>query len=237
MNKKQSFLLLFAALSLFSCFRGPAITGSGNIVTEKRQTSNFTGVAVSGFVPVEVKNGDATEVVVEADDNLIKYIYTEVKNNVLHIRVKHFRNIRNCTYKVYVTAPRFSSISSSGVSSITSDGVLRSNEAISFSSSGAGSIEAEVDAPEVDADMSGVGSIRLSGRTRSYSAVVSGAGSINSFDLLSENARADVSGVGHIKLHASVKLKATVSGVGNIHYRGSATVESSESGVGKVIKE
>jgi hypothetical protein len=238
MNIKQSFVLLLAATMLFSCFRGRRITGSGNIVTEKRQTGGFTGVHVSGIMPVEIKNGPQTEVVVEADDNLLKYIYTEVKNDKLSIRFKNgINNFQNCTFKVYVTAPVLQDISSSGAGSITANGVLKSDRDISLSSSGVGSITAEVDAPGIEANVSGVGQITLSGRTRNYDADVSGTGSINSYDLLSENADAQVSGVGHINLHASVKLKATVSGAGDIHYRGAASVESSVSGVGKVSKE
>jgi Holliday junction resolvase len=237
MNKKQFFVLLCAVLTLFSCFRGRRITGSGNVVTEKRQTGNFTAVNAEGVVSVEVKNGPVTEVVVEADDNLQKYIYTKVEGGELTIGIKRLNSFTNCTFKVYVTAPRLQQISNSGTGSVTSDGVLKDDKSISLSSSGVGSITADVDAPLVDADVSGVGSIKLSGRSKNYTASVSGAGGINSFDLLSENADADVSGVGHINLHASVKLDASVSGAGDIRYRGAAAVETSVSGVGSVKKE
>jgi Putative auto-transporter adhesin, head GIN domain len=237
MNKKQLFVLLFAALSLFSCFRGRAIRGSGNVTTEKRQTASFTGVNSESIVSVEVRNGPTAEVVVEADDNLQPYIYTEVKGDELVIGVRRFHSFENCTFKVYVTAPRLQNISTSGAGSVTSNGVLKDDKSISISSSGVGSITAEVDAPAVDADVSGVGTIKLSGRSKNYTASVSGAGSIESFDMLSENADADVSGVGHINLHASVKLDASVSGAGDIRYRGAAAVQTSVSGVGKVTKE
>jgi Putative auto-transporter adhesin, head GIN domain len=237
MNMKQIFILLFAAVTLFSCFRGRTITGSGNIITEKRQEGNFSGISTSGVMPVEVRNGPVSEVTVEADDNLVKYIYTEVEGDVLKIRMKSFTNIRNCTFKVYVTSPVINRLSSSGAGNITAEGVLKDAKSISLSSSGVGSITADVDAPAIDADVSGAGNITLSGRTKNFTAGVSGAGSISSFNLLSENADADVSGVGHINLHASVKLKASVSGAGNVKYHGAAAVESSVSGAGKVTKE
>jgi Putative auto-transporter adhesin, head GIN domain len=237
MNIKQSVILSLATVTLFSCFRGRTITGSGNVISEKRVMGNFTGVSASGIIPVEVKNGPVTEVRVEADDNLLKYIYTEVDGGTLKISTKNFSNFKNCTYKVYVTTPVLNLLSSSGAGSITSTGVLKDEKSISLSSSGAGMINAGVDAPSVDADVSGAGEITISGRTKNYIVELSGAGSINSYDLLSENAEAEVSGVGNIKLHASVKLKASVSGAGDIKYRGDAAVETSVSGAGKVTKE
>jgi hypothetical protein len=237
MNMKQIFILLFAAVTLFSCFRGRTITGSGNVISEKRKMGSFSAISASGIVPVEVKNGPVTEVRVEADDNLIKYIYTEVEGDVLKIRTKNFSNFRNCTYKVYVTTPVLNSLSSSGAGSITSMGVLKDEKEITLSSSGAGNITVDVDVPAVDATASGAGNMTLTGRTKNLVADLSGASSINSFDLLSENANVEVSGAGNVKVHASVKLKASVSGAGDIIYRGAAVVESSVSGVGKVTKE
>jgi Putative auto-transporter adhesin, head GIN domain len=237
MNIKQSIMLTFSLFSLFSCFRGRSITGSGNIVKEKRAAGNFTGVSVSGIVPVEVKNGPVSEITVEADDNLLKYISTEVEGNVLKIRMKEFRDFRNCTFKVYVTTPTLNSLSCSGAGSVTSMGVLKDEKEIKLRLSGAGSINIDVDAPTIDASASGAGKMILTGRTKNYIADVSGASSINSFDLFSENANVEVSGASSVKVHASVKLKASASGAGDIIYRGAAVVESSASTAGKISKE
>jgi Putative auto-transporter adhesin, head GIN domain len=237
MTIKQSFVLLFTALTLFSCFRGRTITGSGNIVSEKRPLASFTGIDAESIVSVEVKNGPVAEVLVEADDNLQKYIYTKVKGDKLVIGMRRFTHFRNCTFKVYVTAPQLQNLSSSGSGSINTFGVLKDDKAITLSSSGAGRITAEVDAPAIEASVSGAGSITLDGRAKNYTAKVSGAGNIKSFNLLSENAEARISGAGNIDMHASVKLKVNVSGAGNVKYRGAAVVESNVSGAGKVTKE
>lgn len=235
--KKLLFLLL-AVSSLFACRVGGRKKGSGNIVTQQRSTGSFTGISASDIVSVEIQNGDATLVEVEADDNVVNDIYTTVRNGVLEIRFKKgFRSFTNVHAKVIVTAPIINTITSSGVGNVKASGILRDVERIHFHLSGAGSISAEVDAPNISADVSGVGSIKLSGRTQNYTATLSGPGSIRSFDLLTEDANAEVSGVGSIQLHASVKLKANVSGVGSIRYRGGATVEQNVSGVGSVKRD
>jgi Putative auto-transporter adhesin, head GIN domain len=237
MNIKQSIMMTFAVFSLFSCFRWKTITGSGNIVTEKRELGTFSGVSASGIASVEVKNGPVASVTVEADDNLLPYIDTDVKGGILRVRMKSFSNLKNCTYKVYVTAPAFNKITSSGAANITSNDVIKNETAVSLSSSGAGSMNLSLDAPEVDASSSGAGNTILKGRTRNFSADLSGAGTINSFELLSENATVEVSGAGDIKVHASVKLKAKASGAGGVTYRGAAVVEQKTSGAGNVQKE
>lgn len=235
--KKLLFLLL-AVSALFACRIGGRKKGSGHIITQQRSTGSFTGVSASDIVSVEIQNGDATQVEVEGDDNVVDDIYTTVRNGVLEIRFREgFHNFNNVHAKVYVTAPVINSVHSSGVGSIKANGILRDVERIRFHLSGAGSISAEVDAPNIAADVSGVGSIKLSGRTQNYTASLSGPGSIKGFDLLTENANTEVSGVGSIQVHASVKLKAAVSGVGSIRYRGGATVEQSVTGVGSVKRE
>jgi Putative auto-transporter adhesin, head GIN domain len=233
MNKKLSFVLLIAVFCLSAC---RSITGSGHIVTEKRPVSQFTEVETRSVIPVEIKNGADWSVEVEADDNVQPFIITELRGDRLVIDIKGKNSFRKVNMKVFVTAPRFTRISCSGVANITSNGILKSDERLDLNTSGVGNITAEVDAPTVVASTSGVGGINLQGRCRSLDAEVSGVGNIKAFDLFAEEAKADVSGVGNIKLFASVSLKANVSGAGSILYRGAAATTTSVSGVGSVKK-
>jgi hypothetical protein len=70
---KHFLILLFTIFTLASCDQ---TTGSGNIVTETRKTSIFDAISVGGSFEVEVKTGEVISVVVEADDNIMKYIET-----------------------------------------------------------------------------------------------------------------------------------------------------------------
>ncbi len=234
MNKKSFIVSLLAVISLSACRH---IRGSGNIITQSREVANFTALSIKGIVPVEVKNGPDWAVEVEADDNVLPYIKTDVEGNTLVIDMRRMRSFTNVHMKVFVTAPSLTKISCSGVASVTGNGVLKSTDKIELRTSGVGSITAEVDAPEIRAATSGVGGITLLGRCRGLDLNVSGVGSIKAYDLLAEDADANVSGVGSIKVYASVKLKANVSGAGSIRYRGAATATSSVSGVGSVRKD
>ncbi|MEO6721305.1 MAG: head GIN domain-containing protein [Ferruginibacter sp.] len=229
--------LLFFAIALFMLASCRQIHGSGNIVKEKRQTGDFSGVSAGGAFEVEVKNGATREVEVEADDNVIGYIETEVRGGVLRINIKENVNFNNAHFKVYVTAPEINSVKSSGASDIKIKETLRSPNKISFDVSGAGSISGIADAPEIDAEISGAGNISMGGRTRNYTAKVSGSGNLKTGDLQTETADIRVSGAGNAWVHASVRLKANASGAGNIHYKGGAQVEQHSSGAGNIISQ
>jgi hypothetical protein len=229
-------LLLLAAVACFlaSCNH---IEGSGNIVTEKRQTGDFKGVSVGGSFEVEIKTGPVISVEVEADDNLIKLIETRVSGNTLRIENKNNFSINNAHLKVYITAPEITNIKSSGAANVKALDVLKSGQKISLDASGAGVIKAAVDAPEIEAEASGAGDVELTGRTREYTAKASGSGNIKSSKLLSENAEAEASGAGSVHIHSSVNLKAHASGAGSVYYRGGASVEKNVSGAGSVKSE
>ena len=229
--------LLFFAIVLISFASCHQLRGSGNIVKEKRQTGDFSGISAGGAFEVELKNGATREVEVEADDNIIGYIETEVRGNVLRISTKEGVNFNDAHYKVYVTAPEINSVKSSGASDIKIKETLKSANKISFDVSGAGNISGIADAPEMGAEITGAGNISLSGRTRNYTAKVSGSGNLKTGDLQTETTDVRVSGAGNAWVYASVRLKANASGAGNIHYKGGAQVEEHSSGAGNVISQ
>ncbi|MBC7890130.1 MAG: DUF2807 domain-containing protein [Ferruginibacter sp.] len=231
---KHLLVCFFALLLLGSCDHR---TGSGNIITEKRNTGDFTGISVGGAFTVEIKTGPVTAVEVESDDNVIRFIETTVSGNTLKIRTKNGAGFNYAHFKVYITAPEIKSIHTSGAANVKVNGALKSEGKISFDVSGAGDITASVDAPEISAELSGAGTIDLSGRTRNYEAEVSGSGNLKSGNLQSENTDVQVSGAGTARVHASVKLKANASGAGNIYYKGGANVQQKTSGAGNVRNE
>lgn len=231
---RNALLIAIGSLVFASCSN---ITGSGNIVTEKRQTSSFRGISTGGAYDVELKKGPGVEVTVESDDNVIGYVETRVEGDVLVISTRDHINFMNTHTKIFVTAPEIKLFKTSGASSIKTKDMFTSTEKMSFESSGASSIEANVDAPEMYAKASGASKIELSGRTRDYKAVASGSADIKSGGLLTENTEVKVSGAASAHVHASVNLNAEASGSASVYYRGGAVVQQRVSGAADVKKE
>jgi Putative auto-transporter adhesin, head GIN domain len=232
---KKLLIMAISSIALYSC--GPAINGSGKIITEKRNTGNFTGVSTSSSIDVDVKIGNTYEVVVEADDNVLQYVRTEVVGGVLKVGYKDNISLRNADVTVHVIAPTLEKLSASSSGHITVDGVLANVQKIDLKATSSAEIEAAVDAPNIEADANSSGTITLKGRTQNFRVEVSSSAQIEAYDLLSETTIAQASSSGTANVHASVKLNGQASSSGLVRYRGGAAVTKAESSAGNVEKE
>lgn len=214
---KNFILVLMAAISLGSC---ASVTGNGNIREEKRDLSNIYEVKTSGSIDLEIHNGDQYSLVVENDENLLKYVITEIDNGVLNVHYKDGYAVMNDHAKVILTAPTLEKLVSSGSADISSKGVIKNSKQIEINTSGSGDIYAEVDAPSIKVSGSGSGNVTLSGRTKDFDCKMSGSGDVKCGNLQSENAVIHVSGSSDVHVFASVSLKVNVTGSGDVYYSG-----------------
>lgn len=220
----RNLLIILLASSIFtSCIGGfgERVDGNGNIKSEHRNLQNFTGVTTAGSIDVEISSGDKFEVLVEDDENLLRYIVTSVEGNNLVIKYKDDIWVNNDHAKVYVTAPTLTKITSSGSANVTFDEGITSDKALTVGVSGSGNAEGGLDAPEVTATVSGSGNIKLHGRTRDLEVRTTGSGDIDCAELKAENVKARATGSGNIHVFASMTLEANTTGSGDITYGGS----------------
>ena len=224
-----------SAIIFCSCH---TVTGRRNVITQERHPNQFDGVRSSGSIDVEVMNGDKQMVKVEADDNIMPFVITNVENGMLNVHLRPNQVYHDINVKVYVSAPSLSRLYVSGSGSITSKGSITDEDRIEFKVSGSGDINSLVDAPAITADVSGSGTLKLAGRTKDFNCSVGGSGDLKCKDLLSENTAVSVSGSGNANVFASVSLNAKASGSGNIYYSGNpASPVIHKSGSGSVREE
>lgn len=231
---KQVLVLFFSLITIASC---RFTTGSGNLLTETRTVDNFDGIAVAGDFDVEVKIGPVTAVVVEADDNILKYIETRTVRHTLTISTEGLHNFSDVHMKVYVTTPVLVNVKASASATVLVQDMLAGTGKLTFRCSSAADVKAEVDAPEIVADVSSGASLTLRGKTRSFSAEASSGSTMKSWDLLSENTTVKASSGATAKVHASVSLQATASSGATVTYHGAATVNKSVSSGATINKK
>lgn len=237
LNMKQLFSFAIILLAFTACRNYRQVRGSGNIISENRQTGNFKAISVGGSFDVELKSGPVSEVRVEADDNVIKYVDIHVSGNTLKIETKGINNLNQAHLKVYITSPEINQIKSSGAATVNIKNVLKNEDKIDLDVSGAANINGEVDAPEINTQASGAGNIEITGRTKVYKATASGSGTIKSSELMSETTNAHASGAGTVHVYSSVSLDASASGAGTIHYKGGGSIIQKVSGAGSIKKD
>lgn len=61
------------------------IRGSGHLVEEKREVNGINGVDLATMGTLYIKTGEMESLLIEAEDNLLEYIETRVKNGMLRI--------------------------------------------------------------------------------------------------------------------------------------------------------
>jgi hypothetical protein len=237
-------LFIVAAFSflLSSChgwFGGEHIHGDGNVKTEKRSVTSFTGVDVSGGLDIYVKQDSTSSVTIETDANLQQYIITRVEDGVLRIYQENNTNLDATRgIKIHVSNPSFSSFEASGACDIRGENKISHTGEIHLHASGASKIELDVNAPKVSGELTGASDIKLTGTTKDLDINASGASNAKCYELLTENANADLSGASSASIFASVKITGEASGASDLKYKGSAaTVTVNTSGAGSVKKE
>lgn len=239
------YLILFMLLAGFFIFGnklfcghngwnfGFGIRGEGPVNTESRTISNFH--AVSAQIPgvVEVRISENYSVEVQAQDNLMPILKTEVKNGKL--RIYFDENVSNADdLKIRVSAPFFDAFEMAGSGRLEAFDPIR-GERLNLAIAGSGEIILpEADVQNLNCDIAGSGEIKVSGRAADSDFGIAGSGDINAKNLVSERAQASISGSGTVTCNASQTLKAGISGSGDVYYSGTAAVDSDISGSGSV---
>lgn len=238
MKKLLLLACLFAGLQSFNVWK--VVKGNGKAQTEQREASGYTSLSSGGPISVEITYGSATTITVEADENILPYIETKVKDGKLIIKVKDMITIKpSVNVKVHVSMKTISAINQSGSGSISGSGDFTNDVKTKFNISGSGSINlafAKFNGASIN--MSGSGAIELKGSiAQNLEVSQSGSGRVNCLQAPCENVIANLTGSGNIKVNATKSISGHISGSGHISYTGDATLVSTKVyGSGRIEK-
>lgn len=229
-------ITLFTLLVLFSSCTDTwmnCIRGNNDVEEDYRSINNFDEIEVDGSFDVYVTIGPVTEVVVEAEENLLDYIETKVHDGKLEIDTRRNRCIRNNEpMRIYVTTPSLDRIELDGSGMIECEGVVA--DMLEVNLDGSGDIFVDVIAEYVEADISGSGEIELDGFAEEVDFKISGSGEINALDLQTEEAFTTITGSGDIFVHVLELLDIKITGSGDVYYTGNPVVNTIITGSGSV---
>lgn len=233
-------IILVLGISLFFSCRyldGKRVRGNGNITTEQRSVSGFDGVESYGSFDVFITTENEPSVKIEADENILSLIETNVEDNKLQIRTKRGFNLRpSRDIRIFVSGPLYGTLATNGSGNITGKNSINSNNAVKLWIRGSGSIEVELNAPSVSAEIAGSGSLKISGKAKEFKSGIYGSGDIKAGNLQTEESKVEIAGSGNVEVFANNKLDVKVMGSGDVRHRGGANVSSHIAGSGSVIK-
>ncbi len=193
-----------------------ATDGSANVVSEPRDVSDFDEVELRGVGNLSIQQADSESLTVEAEEDVLPKIRTEVVNNRLIIGPEPNTSIQTSQPINYTLT-------------------VKDLNALKVSESG--DIQAEgISTDKLGVIISGAGDVEISGRADGQEIDISGTGDYQAKDLESKEAKVDVGGTGSAIVNASDELDAKVSGAGSVEYVGDPTVNQDVSGTGEVSK-
>ena len=208
------------------------VKGSGEVIAEERQLSEFETIKLKGVGRVFLTQGQAHAVSIETDDNIMPLIETEIQNDQLVISQGNY-DLRPTRLDFHITVARLKGIAISGAGDVVGKSRFVSDD-FAARISGSGDMDLELDVVNLETAISGAGSMNLSGQTNRYDAKISGSGKINAFDMPAKNVSLQISGSGDCKVNATEILHARISGSGDVFYKGHPRITSKISGSGSL---
>jgi hypothetical protein len=191
------------------------IRGSGHAATVVRKVQDFHRIQVAGVGRVILERTGRERLSITADDNLLRYIESEVRAGTLYVRPTPGVSLNPRTTMVFrVDAKAMNRIEGSGA--VTFEADLGSQ-------------------PELLVTLSGVCVLEARGSVDQLEVILSGVTGYRGLALATHRARIVASGVSWAEVLVTDRLDASASGTSFIRYAGDPTeVVAHTSGLGSI---
>jgi hypothetical protein len=224
-------MLLFITVGYAQLWeKGEKIKGNGKVTTITRTTSDYDGINCAGSFDYILVSGTEGKISIEGEENLLKYIITEVKNNKLVVKTEkniHLKPSDHKTIKITIPFQDINSVSLAGSGDLyTKDKITTTDLKVSLA--GTGDVILTIETNTVSGSIAGSGDLTLKGNTNSLVAKVAGSGDFHGFELQANNTDVAVAGSGDVEVVSNTSLKARVAGSGDIKYKGNPKTEDTK---------
>lgn len=211
---KVYLIMSLSIICLTSCSNDDTIFGSGTMVSQLRDVQEFSRLSNTGTIDVTITHGDAQEVEIIADNNIVGFVKTEVNNGQLNLYLDDSYNYSGIQIRANIVLSNLTGIQNSGTGRITANGIENN---------------------EFEIYNEGSGKITLDGNTSNLTIKIIGSGDISAFALNSENCDIDINGSGDTKVSCTENLTVKIEGSGDVYYKGFPEIDFTVNGSGQVI--
>jgi carbon monoxide dehydrogenase subunit G len=251
------FGILACDLPMNADWGSETVRGSGLVVEEDRDVSNVSGVELAMPGTLYLLMGSSESLRIEAEDNLLEYIETEVRAGRLVIDTR--RGVRLQTTQpinYYLTVDELKTIRISSSGDVEAEDLQSKSVSVTISSSGNLSI-GSLDCTSLDVDVTSSGDVAISelmaesisvrisssgslevseGMVRRQDITISSSGEYRARDLASEEAEVTLTSNGNATIRVSDHLGGRLSSSGDIYYIGSPEVNVRTTSSGRTVR-
>jgi len=217
----------------------------GNLMKiETRPLENFTKVSFRDFGKLILIQGSTPSLTIEADEELLPEIISEVRGDTLTLgfaedwierlgkMITSIFSSKNYDITYTLTVVDLSKIKISGKCDLECESLTA--DSLELNISGLGNMSfSHLDCNTLDVQISGRGYFSAAGRASDVNLRITGSADYQAGNLASHNMRIVISGQGEAEVRVEEKLDITISGVGHVNYYGNPKLRQVISGVGK----
>ncbi|BAU55180.1 head GIN domain-containing protein [Mucilaginibacter gotjawali] len=220
----------FTAFGLSACNLN-CIHGSGHQVSEDRNVGQFSRISISGGYKVTLKQDSTFAIKITADDNLLKYIKTNLQGDKLRIYSK--KSFCNGLILVTIGVKNLEEIKASGAVEVDGDGKLVTRD-LAINLSGATKVNLDLNAANVTTTGSGATELNLKGQATSHNINISGVGHVYALDFVVGTCGIESSGASHCEVNVLNNLNVHSSGASEVKYKGHPSISNDKSGASSI---
>ena len=180
------------------------IAGSGQVVTQNQQFSDFTSVRVSNGFAFVITHSNSFSVKTITDDNLQNYIRVSKSGNTLSVGLKPGYSVTTSILRVEISMPILSRLELSGGTNGNATGFVSTNN--------------------FAIDASGGSVVQIQGQANDLTINASGGSQLTLSDFAVKNANVNLSGGTQTEIKPTGRIDATLSGGSHLFYSGNPTL-------------
>ena len=212
--------------------------GSGEVIAESRRVGNFDAIALGGTGTLTIVQGAREGLTIEAEDNIVPRITTEVRGGRLRIgyRSRWFGfgsawPTEPVTFTV--TVRELAAVHLSGPTELRAADLEADRLAIAVRGPGKVTLD-RLTADTLDVSISGSGTVRADGAVRRQAIGISGPGEYHAAGMASQDAAIRAGGSSKASVRVSDTLAIRLGGAGSVEYIGNPRVDQDIAGSSKV---
>ncbi len=236
-NLKPHYIIISALFFLSAC-DCPDDLGfdDGPLIEEELEFEDeITGIELDIQAEVILQQGDEQKVMIEARQDIIDEIETDVNNGTWRIGFDWFDWFHH-DIRIYVTLPSIEYIKQDSRGEIRTDGIFTQEQDLEVEIKSSGDVELEVYLKKLITQIEGRGDIILSGEVEQNEISMKGSGVLRAFGCKASETEIKLEGSGDAYLSVQNSLTGSLSGSGDIYYRGAPEVDIIVTGTGEVIE-
>lgn len=237
MLKIGSFIVMLGALLallLTSC-NGYIQQSAEQFTPKEIEVEPFNKIELQGGFNVVITQGNESSLSIQASEQNMKSIKTEVYNETLYIKL-NVKSISLNEIKLNIGINELTALKIEGGLNLNTNETLELNE-LFLKVEGGANASLNLIAHSINTEAEGAVNLEFKGNTNDFTIKAEGACNINAGMLKAKNVSCRMAGAGNALVYPTETLFAKIEGIGKISYRGSPTITKEVDGIGLVYRK